>query len=317
MRGWLLSHFLAVLFGALVAVFWFWGEEPAAPDRGEIHQLEAQVQELKARLLSHEEVKKRFDERIARLLLTKASAPKPEDVEVPAPSIDESVTSSGVSTDRVEVSLAFDEAVALANYRGMATEVFGLIRAGEFDVALETIQYLEWLVNANDDLNPLGEIQPLYREATGQWAAHLMSALLTEPDMMLRFALDLRQRRRDGVEIGELAQFLCHGDVAMLALSGGSPIDLATGRAWLEEMDNQLQNGGHLPDSEIAGLAHISGPQTVKVLKMAWESGKNRDEVICALVQVNSPESRRLLQQLVFEIHDRPFRAALEAWLGR
>ena len=79
----------------------------------------------------------------------------------------------------------------------------------------------------------------------------------------------------------------------------------------------QLRAGGHLRDSEIAGLCHISGPGTVEVLGMAWDSQKNRDEVICALVQVNSPESRRLLQALTFEIQDKRLREAVEMWLRR
>lgn len=317
MRGWLLSHSLAVLFGALVTIFLFWGEQPESTESGEIQQMEAQLQELRARLLSHEEIKQRFDERIAKLLLEPGRVIKPENNEVHQQVTDERPAAGDVVNDTVQVSLALDDTVALANYRGMATEVFGLIRSGKFDAALDTIQYLELLVNTDGELSPIGAVGPLYREAAEYWAVYLLSTLLTEPDMMLRFALDLRQRDRDGVEIGNIAQFLCHGDIAMLALSGAVPIDHTTGAAWVEEMRIQLRAGGHLRDSEIAGLCHISGPGTVEVLGMAWDSQKNRDEVICALVQVNSPESRRLLQALTFEIQDKRLREAVEMWLRR
>ena len=85
-RGWLLSHFCAALFGFLLAVFFFSGDRPEQPSQHATEQLELEIQELKARLLSYQELRQRLDERIAYLLLKPSVDLAPTvDAAVPAP----------------------------------------------------------------------------------------------------------------------------------------------------------------------------------------------------------------------------------------
>ena len=48
-RGLLLSHFCAALFGYLLAFFFFSGGTPERPEENATEQMELQIQELKAR----------------------------------------------------------------------------------------------------------------------------------------------------------------------------------------------------------------------------------------------------------------------------
>lgn len=314
-RGLLLSHFCAALFGYLLAFFFFSGGTPERPEENATEQMELQIQELKARLLSYQELKQRFEERIAYLLLKPPSDTSPIQVETQPPAPEPPPVP--IEETPREISLAFDDAVALANFQGMADEIFGLIRTGEFESAVATIRYLEWLMEADGELNPISGIRPLYQQASEQWTAYLMATLMAEPDMMVQFALDLRKREREGIDIGTLAQLLTQGEVVQLALAGAGAVAHSTEGSWVKELADKLEMGRRLSDAEIATLGQISGPGAVEVLATAWDSGKNRDPVIGALVQHRSPESRRLLQRLIFEISDRDLQAALELWLRR
>ncbi len=315
-RGWLLSHLCAALFGFLLAVFLFSGGPHEKQQESSRESMELEIQQLKARLLTYQELKQRLDERIAHLLLrpsveispTVEIAPPPSPPD-PAPTLIEQIPEA--------IPVAFDDAVALANFQGMADEVFRLIRGGEFESALATIRYLQWLLETDGDLNPLSEMRPLVQQASDQWSAYLMAALMTEPDMMVRFSLDLRNRAGKGEDIGAMAQLLTGGEVVQLALSGAVPVAPSTARSWLEALSQKRKAGRRLANSEIATLGQIPGPGPVNLLAEIWEFEKNRDPVIGALVQHDSPESRRLLQRLIFEISDRDLREALELWLKR
>lgn len=321
MRDWWFSHLGSALFGVLLAAFFLSGDPVESPDTGEVARLETELEELRARLLSFDGVQRRFEDRLAKLLLEKMLLEK-------AASSRENSTATRVSdrgenpSERVVVSpdpapapLALVEAGAVADFRGVATEVLALIRAGDFPAALGALQQMDWWLETDGEIHPIGKISPLYREAASYWSAILVAHLLSEPDMMLRFAVDLRKRQRNGESIGELGLLLSSAEVVLVAFSGPQMIGVETTQAWVAELDEQIALGRPLQHNDIAGLSHISGPGAVEILKKAWSFRTLRPEIVCALVQINTPESRRWLQNKHLEIQDIDLRTAVGLWL--
>ena len=316
-RGLLITHLVAALFGGLLGVFWM-SEAPDQPLQNDpLEQALVQIQEMRARVVSYEETKRRLDERIARLMAEKAlSSQDSEDVSQadPEPPV---TTDPDLDSDiMTRVSLAFDDAVFLANYRSMAEEIYELIRLGDYDAALETMQYLDQILSSNAALASIEQLEPLYQEITEHWLPQLYARIVSEPDSMLRFCLDLRNRQRSGQELGDLAEILTEDHLLSLAVLGGGEISPETSQLWLEEIRESAAGQG-LGDSEIAALSYIEAPGVVEVLEMAWDAGRNRKEIICTLVQIHTHKSHKLLQQLVFEIEDEDLRGAVELWLQR
>ncbi len=314
-RGLLITHLVAALFGGLLGVFWM-SEAPDPPQVNDpLEQALVQIQEMRARAVSYQETKKRLDERIATLMAQKAlSSQEAEDVSPADPDVVETPDPDSEIVTRV--SLAFDDAVFLANYRSMAEEVYELIRLGEYDAALETMQYLDQILGDQGDFASIGPLEPLYQEITEHWLPQLYAQVVSEPDSMLRFCLDLRDRQRSGQELGDLGEILTEDHLLSLAVLGGGEISLETSQMWLDEIRGSASGQG-LGDSEIAALSYIEAPGVVEVLEMAWDSGKNRKEIITTLVQIHTVESHKLLQELVFEIEDEELMGAVEAWLQR
>jgi hypothetical protein len=323
MRDWWFSHLGSALFGVLLAAFFLSGDPAESPDTGEVARLETELEELQARLLSFDGIQRRFEDRLAKLLLEKMLLEK-------AAASQESSTATSVGEgdsgenqpDRVAVSpepapapLALVEAGAVADFRGVTAEVLALIRAGDFSTALGALQQMDWWLETDGEIHPIGKISPLYREAASYWSAVLVAHLLAEPDMMLRFAVDLRQRQRSGQSIGELAELLSSGELALVAFSGPQLISSNTAQAWVSGLAKQVEQGRPLLQKDIATLSHISGPGAVEVLKKAWNFSTHRPSIVCALVQINTPESRRVLQDNRLEILDDDLGEAVELWL--
>jgi hypothetical protein len=282
-----------------------------------LEQALVQIQEMRARVVSYEETKRRLDERIARLMAEKA--PSRQESEVVSSADPEPPVTTDPDPDSeivARVSLAFDDAVFLANYRSMAEEVFELIRLGDYVAALETMQYLDQVFSSRSEFASSEQLAPLYQEITEHWLPQLYARIVSEPDSMLRFCLDLRNRQRSGQELGDLAEVLTEDHLLSLAVLGGGEISPETSQLWLEEIRESAAGQG-LGDSEIAALSYIEAPGVVEVLEMAWDAGRNRKEIICTLVQIHTHKSHKLLQQLVFEIEDEDLRGAVELWLQR
>jgi hypothetical protein len=72
-----------------------------------------------------------------------------------------------------------------------------------------------------------------------------------------------------------------------------------------------------LRDSEIAALSYMGSPRAVDILELDWTRDSDAVEIISSLVQINTPESRNLLQDLLLEIKDEKLAVALEVWLQR
>ncbi len=316
-RGLLISHLTAALFGGLLGVFWM-SEAPDPPLVNDpLEQALVQIHEMRARVVSYEETKKRLDERIARLMAEKAlSSQDSEDVSPADPEPPVTTDPDPDSEIVIRVSLAFDDAVFLANYRSMAEEVYELIRLGDYDAALETMQYLDQILSSKGEFASIEQLEPLYQEITEHWLPRLYARMVSEPDSMLRFCLDLRNRQRSGQKLGDLGKLLTDDHLLSLAVLGGGEISLETSQLWLEEIRESAAGQG-LGDSEIAALSYIEAPGVVEVLEMAWDAGKNRKEIICTLVQIHTHKSHKLLQRLVFEIENEDLRGAVELWLQR
>jgi hypothetical protein len=316
-RGLLITHLVAALFGGLLGVFWM-SEAPDQPLQNDpLEQALVQIQEMRARVVSYEETKRRLDERIARLMAQKALSSQDSEVVSPADPEPPVTTDPDQDTSIVaRVSLAFDDAVFLANYRSMAEEVYELIRLGDYDAALETMQYLDQVFSSRSEFASSEQLAPLYQEITEHWLPQLYARMVSEPDTMLRFCLDLRNRQRSGQKLGDLGKLLTEDHLLSLAVLGGGEISPEMSQLWLEELRGSAAGQG-LGDSEIAALSYIEAPGVVELLEMSWNTGKNRKEIICTLVQIHTQESHKLLQQLVFEIEDEDLRGAVELWLQR
>ncbi len=317
--GWALSHLCAVLIGALVVASLFPEASQPTSQADPLQQARVEMEELRARILSFEEARKRLDARIALLTVELAGARKQQQETEPAPQPQEPLPEVGLEMVTAR-PIAFDDAVFLANYRGMADEVFQLVELGEFEAAAETILYLQEVLGNRAPLSVDGEMSalaPLFEEIDEHWMPHLFGALVASPEMMVRFSLELRGRERRGEDLGSIARFLAASESCSLAILGGGEISLETAGLWLDELLNKASSEG-LQDSEIASLCYLGNPtRAVQVLETAWDQGRNRQAIICSLVQINSPDSRKLLQELVFELDEGPVQEALDLWLQR
>ena len=321
LSGWAFSHLCAALVGALVVASLFPESSQPTPQADPLQQARVEMEELRARILSFEEARKRLDDRIALLTVELAGARKQQQQPEPEPEPEPQEPLPDVGLEMVTARpIAFDDAVFLANYRGMADEVFQLVELGEFEAAAETILYLQGVLGNRAPLSVDGEMSalaPLFEEIDEHWMPHLFGALVASPEMMVRFSLELRGRERRGEDLGRIASFLAASESCSLAILGGGEISMETAGLWLDELLNKASSEG-LQDSEIASLCYLGNPSgAVQVLETAWDQGRNRQAIICSLVQINTPDSRKLLQELVFELDEGPVQEALDLWLQR
>ncbi|HIG04408.1 MAG TPA: hypothetical protein EYQ08_01550 [Planctomycetes bacterium] len=311
----LLTHLFAGLSGLLLGLYLGTGNPDPDVENPSIEEAWNQVEELKARVLSFEEIKQRLDGRIALLLAQKQVVPQPVPSVEPTAPLDPPLERP--SAERLGPTLAFDDGVYLANYRAMASGVLDLITQGEFDAATETIEYLEEFLQTMRSGGPGQELGPLYQEAIeNHWVPQLFATLIAEPDPMLQYALMLREKERSGEKIGSMVQFLAESDSCSLALLGGGDVSSETLSRWLDELEYCSRSRG-LKDSEIAALSYMGSPRAVDILELDWTRGSDAVEIISSLVQINTPESRNLLQELLLEIKDEKLAVALEVWLQR
>ena len=163
-RGLLITHLVAALFGGLLGVFWM-SEAPDPPQVNDpLEQALVQIQEMRARAVSYQETKKRLDERIATLMAQKPLSSQESEVVSPVDPVPPETSEPDPDSEIVaRVSLAFDDAVFLANYRSMAEEGYALSRLGEYDAALETMQYLDQILRSKGDVASIGPLEPLYQ----------------------------------------------------------------------------------------------------------------------------------------------------------
>jgi hypothetical protein len=311
----LLTHLFAGLSGLLLGLYLGTGNPDPDVGNPPIEEAWNQVEELKARVLSFEEIKQRLDGRIALLLAQKRVVPHPVPPVHPTAPLDPPLERP--SADRLGPTLAFDDGVYLANYRAMASGVLDLITQGEFDAATETIEYLEEFLQLMRSGGPGQELGPLYQEAIeNHWAPQLFATLIAHPDPMLQYALTLREKERSGENIGSMVQLLTEAEVCSMALLGGGEVSSETLSRWLDELEHCSRSRG-LRDSEIAALSYMGSPRAVDILELDWTRDSDAVEIISSLVQINTPESRNLLQDLLLEIKDEKLAVALEVWLQR
>ena len=314
-RAILFTHLFVGLSGLLLGLYLAAGKPDPEVRNSSIEEAANQVAELRARVLSFEEIKKRLDGRIAVLMARPQQSPEPPlAIESPSPP-DDPIHEAPIA--RLAPAMALDDGVYLANYRAMATGVLGLIEQGEFDAATETIEYLDEFLEAMKSGGPGQELGPLFQEVSDHhWLPQVLAALVTQPDSMLQYALVLRDRERAGKKIGSMVQFMAEADTCSLALLGGGEVSPATRSLWLDELEYCARSRG-LGHSEIAALCYMGSSRAVNILELDWDRDSNALEIVSSLVQINSPESRNLLQNILLEINNEDLAEAVELWLQR